>query len=141
MESVSTGADMVSTWVPSLGWGRGIGEGVGSWAAQQVTSVLHQVGQVTRLSKSGVVTSEIQADNKFLRGAWDAIWDPYLLISYAISETQAPLSCLGVFAKAFMDLPGAWSLRGGSEQRGSEGMARETSRALRCSREENRTGT
>lgn len=52
--------------------GVGVGEGVGSWAAQQVTSVLHQVGQVTRLSKSGVVTSEIQADNKFLRGAWGA---------------------------------------------------------------------
>lgn len=138
MGSVSTGADMVSTWVPSLGWGWELGEGVGLWAAQQVTSVLHQV---TRLSKSGVVTSEIQADNKFLRGAWDAIWDPYLLINYAISETQAPLSCLGVFAEAFMGLPGAWSLKGGSEQRGSEGMARETSRALRCSREENRTGT
>lgn len=73
MESVSTGADMVSTRVPPLGWR--VGEGVGSWAAQQVTSVLYQVGLVTRLSKSGVATSEIQADNKFLRGAWDAIWD------------------------------------------------------------------
>lgn len=93
------------------GVGVGVGEGVGSWTARQVTSVLHQVGQVTRLSKSGVVTSEIQADNKFLRGAWDTIWDLYLPINYALTETQAPLS-LGVFEEAFYGFAGSLGLKG-----------------------------